>query len=179
MDNIIEQVIEEINNERDRLKIDVSNRIQDIYNAIYLPDTKKQEPSGCLFFWRKKTSKKSSSDEDVQSFQIMKNRTISNIIDVTKSISENWEIFIVPRKQQIQDFIEQQDIDESHKDRFRSKTYVHKIVEISLIDISSLVDMSTNVDTLKEKTIECKQLLTKAIEKVTSSQIEIYKTLVS
>jgi len=137
----------------------------------------------CAYFgFRLSNSNKPEKRESKIDTMQLKSDISSKIVESVKSISSEWDDFIELKQKELQSQIMSSSMPEEKKDQLLSKIYIHEIIDISLSDLSQMMNgISTTADFCSElqrvKDCYLNKLLS-AIDTTARKQIERYNSLI-
>ncbi|MDR0994916.1 MAG: hypothetical protein LBL81_01340 [Tannerella sp.] len=112
------------------------------------------------------------------SFPQLKNEVTAKVIDAVKKTSEAWENFMELKQKEIQGFIQDaNDLSAAQKDALISKIYLYEIIDIRLVDFSSLANTANNAADLRTAVDAYKTKLFAAIDLAVNKQTAKYQSL--
>ena len=126
---------------------------------------------------RKSSSHKTSSTNIL----VLKNRLSSQIIEIVKSVTNEWESFMEGNQSEIRSWINSLDIPQEKKNSLLSKILTFEIVDISISDFTEKINNIQNAQNLFLQFTQLKReylrQLTNAIEMATRKQMRKYQEL--
>ncbi|MDO4462234.1 MAG: hypothetical protein Q4C30_07045 [Bacteroidia bacterium] len=124
----------------------------------------------------KKTSSQtpSSTNIDVSS---AKTYTSTKILEIVKSITNDWDNYMEARQKDVQNFITISPMPDSEKDTLMSKVFVYEIIDIKISELSNALNSASRIEELQSIISNFQNRLLLAIDKACNQQIERYKSI--
>lgn len=117
-----------------------------------------------------------SSNINVSTF---KNEVASKVLDAVKKITQEWDEFMELKQREVQSAISSSSFSDSEKDSMSSKVFIYEVIDISISEFSSMMNMSRNMSEIKNNLTVYKENVISAINHAANEQILKYKLLVS
>lgn len=108
----------------------------------------------------------------------IKNEITSKVIDSIKKITQEWEEFMELKQREIQEAIANSALNDSEKDVQSSKVFIYEIIDISLLEVTSMINKSVDTTEIKQVLSTYKEKVKSAIDIATHKQISKYNSLI-
>lgn len=119
------------------------------------------------------------NDSASTNISTIKNEVISKVLESIKKITQEWEEFMEVKQREIQGVIENSTLNDSEKDSLYSKVFIYEVFDISISEISSMINKSADVATIKQTLSVCKENVKSAIDNAAHKQTSRYNSLIS
>lgn len=118
-----------------------------------------------------------SSTSSTASFGMQKNEVTSNVLDIVKKITKEWEEFMELKQREIQSAIAVSLLNDNEKDSLSSKVFIYEVFDISLSEFSSMANSSLSSTELMQQLSIYKEKVVLAIDNTVRKQIAKYNSL--
>lgn len=125
------------------------------------------------------TSKDSSSTySQTVNIGTIKSEVTSKFLDSVKKITNEWEEFMELKQREVQLAISTSSLNASEKDSMSSKVFIYEVIDISISEFSSIVNLCTSTAEIKNSLSSYKEKVISAIDNAADKQISKYNSLV-
>lgn len=107
-----------------------------------------------------------------QSVFAIKNIIMAKVVDIVKKISQEWIDFISLQQKSIRLSVQCSNWAEERKENFLNRISVYEVVEVKLINISSVIDDVQDMSQLQSAISKCKQLLIDGLNRTIDKQLD-------
>ena len=125
----------------------------------------------------KKASKVTSATNSILNLDSLKNDISIKIIEAVKNSTNEWESFMEQKQKDVQTVIANSSLNDSQKDVMYSKVFVYEVIDISLSEFNSMMNLASNTADIKKCMDSYKSKLISAIDSVAIKQIAKYNSL--
>lgn len=116
--------------------------------------------------------------DEEPNFGSLKNDVLSKVVNTVKTATNEWEDFMELKQKEIQNEISMSSFEDGVKDSLLSKVYLYEVIDISISELSSLINISTNTLEIRQAIDQCKVKIISEIENASARQISKYNSLV-
>lgn len=120
-----------------------------------------------------------SSYSQIVNIGSVRNEITSKVLDSVKLINKEWEEFMELKQKEVLSSISTSSYSDNEKDSMSSKIFVYEVIDISISELSSMINTSTDVSEIINILSSYKEKVLSAIDDASRKQMLKYNSLVS
>lgn len=118
------------------------------------------------------------NDSTIISISKIKNEVTSKVLESIKKITQEWEEFMELKQHEVQSAISNSTQNDNIKDLLYSKVFIYEVIDISISEVSSMVNKAADVAEIKQILSILKERVKSAIDDAAHRQVSKYNSLI-